>query len=86
MLSRSVLQCCAEMYVSSEQLGSEDMMGPAGAEGHIRTISLTLLRLQSKIDDPFDDLKADLQVCSLQIALSQATYDIPYSAVACISI
>lgn len=58
----SVLQCCAEMYVGSEQLGSEDMMGAAGAEGHIRTISLTLLRLQSKIDDPFDDIQADLQV------------------------
>lgn len=51
--------------MSSEHLGSEEMMGASGAEGHIRTISLTLLRLQSKIGDPFNDLKADLQVCSL---------------------
>jgi hypothetical protein len=37
------------------------MVGAGGPEGHIRTISLVLLRLQSTID-PLDDLTADLQV------------------------
>lgn len=65
----SALQCCADAYVCSEALRSCDLAG-GGAEAHIRAVNMTLGRLLPRID-PFDDLRADMQVCSLSFHLTR---------------
>lgn len=68
----SALQCCADAYVCSEALRSRDLAG-GGAEAHIRAVNMTLGRLLPRID-PFDDLRADMQVRSLSSPSHQGDY------------
>ncbi len=65
----SALQCCADAYVCSEALRGSRALAAGAAEAHIRAINLTLLRLQPRID-PFDDLRADMQVTHPAAGLS----------------